>query len=309
MLSVFTESSLTTVGNNLRPDLTSRDIVPFAKIGIIGLGLIGGSIAKTIKRQDLPISVSTLKRDSGNNRQALREGWIKIEFNNLRELLLNIDLLILATPIRIVIPLAENIRKIPLGTGKRLIVIDVASVKEPIARAFEKLSSEQIEFIATHPMAGSEQSGFQSAQADLFHAAPWIITPHKKNSPEALQKVEKFLRFLGAKTKLLTEKKHDRQVALVSHLSFVIATSLFAYVFKTDKESIKLSGPGFRSLTRLASGNSTMHGEIVQNNRKNLEKYLGGFREYLRQLSLFTEKPHQYFEQYRRIRDNFFRGG
>lgn len=143
----------------------------------------------------------------------------------------------------------------------------MGSVKEEIVKEFEKLTKENLEFLSTHPMAGSEKQGFQAARIDLFEKAPWIIVPHKKNRTS----VSSFIRSLGAKPIKMTAKEHDQKVALISHLPALISEKLLRFVMKKDPKAIQIAGPGFESMTRLAKGNSQLLKEIKAFNKKPIE--------------------------------------
>ena len=254
---------------------------PFRRIGIIGLGLIGGSICKGIKMKDSSIEIGSLKYESDDYSLALEGGWVDHVYSSMKELIQNSELLILATPLSTMIGFAEEI-KLHSDPLKKLIVIDVASVKGTIIEAFEKLSSDQIEYIGTHPMAGKEKGGFANSHATLFVSWPWIVVPHKKNSPEAIDSISQFIHFLGAELISLDAETHDKQTALVSHLPSLLAKSYFDFVNSIDQPSIKIAGPGFKSFTRLAHDNPEMRSEIIEYNKQVIRSYLEQWLEGLK---------------------------
>lgn len=230
----------------------------FQKVGIIGLGLIGGSIAKVLKEKGY--YVATVKSKSPDIAKAKK--MIDRVFPTLDELAAEVDLLILATPLSAILPIAREIK-----ADHPLLVIDVGSVKGAIVKEFAKLTKGPVEFLSTHPMAGTEKSGFNASDPNLFKDAPWIIVPHKKNKA----KLEGWIRLFGAKPIVMSADEHDRKAALISHLPALISKALLDFVEKKDPDSIKIAGPGFRSMTRLAKGNPELMEEIYQFNKKNID--------------------------------------
>ena len=171
--------------------------LPVTRVGIIGMGLIGGSIAKGLKAKNRDLKIISLKWDGPDNIMAKESGLLEKEAQSLEELIREVDLIVIATPISSVIPVAKEIGALKSVLQKKLVVIDVASVKGAIVKEFEKLSDNTIAFIPTHPMAGTEHSGFINGKASLFIEAPWIITPHDKISEPAIDIIRSFIQFLG----------------------------------------------------------------------------------------------------------------
>ncbi len=244
---------------------------PFQRVGILGCGLIGGSIIKGLKAKNPNISIGTVRSNAEDAQLALKEGWLDCDYPTLKELVHHSDLIVLASPISTIIPLAKKIKDIT-SPGQRLIIIDIASIKGEIVPVFEELSEDRIEFLSTHPMAGKETRGFSNSQATLFAGYPWIVVPHRKNSPEVIAAVEQWIRFLGGEVTQLSAEEHDRKTALISHLPGMISKALLEFVSKKDESSLNISGPGFKSMTRLARSNPVMREEIMKSNRKNMEE-------------------------------------
>ncbi|MBX7065931.1 MAG: prephenate dehydrogenase [Parachlamydiales bacterium] len=230
----------------------------FQKIGIIGLGLIGGSIAK--KLQQKGYSIYTVKSKSADIQKA--KPILAGIFPTLNALVKEVDLLIIATPLSTIISIAKKIK-----TDHPLLVIDVGSVKGDIVKEFEKLSGGNLEFLSTHPMAGTEKKGFDAATPDLFEKAPWIIIPHKKNKA----KIEPLLRKLGAKPITMNAKEHDEKVGLISHLPMLLSIALWDFVQKKDPKSMEIAGPSFRTMTRLAHGNEELYKDILKFNKARIK--------------------------------------
>jgi len=224
------------------------------KIGIIGSGLMGGSLYKRIEGAVL-----------------LGDNWIdRIE---------EVDFVILAVPIFAILEIAEKIAQHPMK--KPLLVLDIGSVKELITKQFETLTNGHLEFVATHPMAGKEKSGYEHSDPAIFEGAVWVITPHLRNSEAALQTAEELIRQLGAEPMRMDAKEHDRRAALISQLPFLISKALLDFV---DPESLAMAGPGFKSMVRLASDNLEMRKEIGRYNRENIDHFLKGYVDSLKSL-------------------------
>jgi prephenate dehydrogenase len=255
---------------------------PFKKVGIIGLGLMGGSICKALKLKDPSIHVATMICETEDYRLALQEGWIDSQYSSLLDLMLCSELIILATPISTVASIAKQLSLHGSQLSEQLVVIDLTSVKKGVIESIEGLSDEKMEFISTHPMAGNEKRGFANSQATLFVSRPWVIVPHEKNSSHALRQVDGLIQFFGAEPVYLEGDCHDRQTGLISHLPGVISKVFYDFVEEVDPESLKIAGPGFHSLTRLAHDNPEMREEIATYNQEMIGHYLNRWIGYLR---------------------------
>jgi prephenate dehydrogenase len=232
----------------------------FHKIGIIGLGLIGGSIFKALQ-----------------GKKELFTG------EDLLERLEDIELLILAVPISAILEIGKKIAAKKIK--KTLVILDVGSVKEEIAYHFETWTEGALEYVATHPMAGKEKSGFEHSDPFLFQGASWVITPHAKNQETVLQEVEEFIQLLGAMPIRMGATLHDQRAALISHVPYVISKALLEFVKEEDHQSLEMAGPGFKSMTRLAQDNPLLREEIAKYNQENirhtLKKWMKFLEEYL----------------------------
>ena len=211
----------------------------------------------------------------------MKSGILEKEAATLSELIQNADLIVLAVPISTVIPISKEIVKVKSLLKKKLIVIDVASVKAGIAEEFEKLSDSSVEFVATHPMAGMEKRGFEYSKATLFVDAPWIITPHKNNTESTLEAVRSLIQYLGAIPMEMPAETHDKKMALVSHVPGIVSTAFLDFVLEIDPNSLQVSGPGFRSVTRLAHDNPELRAEIAAHNQLLISQCLNKWIHYL----------------------------
>lgn len=282
--------------------LHTAENLRFSKIGIVGLGLIGGSIAKAAKSVDPNIRVSVFQRpDKKNNIDDIIVSRVVSDWESFVN---DNDMIIIATPISAVVGTAESIARIKRKAVNKLIVIDVAGVKEEISQKFADFSSDSIEFLPTHPMAGGEKSGYEHAKANLFDNKAWILTPHAKNTSETIQSVRSFVTQLGAQSEILTPTAHDGRVASISHLTFMIASYLIKYIADKRPETIKLAGTGFLSTTRVASGSVQMHTEIYDRNQKNILFELQCFLEYIKSHPLSSDSINEFFISAKYSRDN-----
>ncbi len=241
---------------------------------------MGGSICKAIKTKDPSIEIGTLMHESEDDSLAQEGGWVDHVYPTMGDLLKNSELIILASPISTVIPLAEKI-KLHSANLEKLIVIDIASVKGDIVDAFEKLSCQNVEYLSTHPMAGKENRGFTHSQATLFVNRRWVIVPHKGNSLSGIKRIEEWIHFLGSNPISLDAKVHDHQAALISHIPSMLSKFYFDFVNSVDPESLTISGPGFQSFTRLAHANPEMRKEIAKYNQEAIHEYFEQWVEFL----------------------------
>lgn len=283
--------------------LQKNKLFKFKKVGIIGLGVIGGSIAKAIKFISPDVEIYSLERKDKDIELALKEKTIDKTLP-LGELVNKSELIIIATPIDSIIPIAEEIANSYQGGCK--IIIDVGSVKEKIVKKFEKLNKENLDFIGTHPMAGSEKSGFKHSKVDLFLHNPWIITPHKLNRKENIKKIKELIINLGSFPILTDAKTHDLIVARISHLVFLVSKLLFIYAYETNKKWLKFAGTGFKTTTRLTSANPLMHSQIFINNYQNIKKEFELFIQFIQKNKISPENCLNIFKKYKKIRDRLF---
>ncbi len=275
----------------------------FKNVGIIGTGLIGGSIIKALKSRNPNITISALT----HNYQELDKQYIDIKVQSISQLAVICDLIIVASPIDSIIPLTKEIALYEKIRSSKLIVMDCGSVKGKITTAFEALTGKNMEFIPTHPMAGSEKSGFNNAHPLLFLNQPWIITPHTNNTEPAINDIYQLIRYLGSNPVEMNAKDHDRKIALVSHLAFLISVMYFSFVKKTDRSSLRLAGPGFRSIARLAKGNALMHKQIFTNNRANIIKESKEFIRYFSSILSENANLETLFTSIKKQSEKFFK--
>ena len=250
------------------------------KIGFIGLGLIGGSIAKTAKRIYPGLSVIALSGRQSTITQAYEEGLIENKENASVEDFKDCDYIFLCAPVQ------QNltyIRRLKDVIRDSCILTDVGSVKGDIHRAVAELGMEKY-FIGGHPMAGSEKTGLSNATAYLLENAYYIITPSSQTEAFRIEEFRDFIRSLGAIPMLLDYDSHDAATAAISHLPHVIASALVNFVENADDslETMKtIAAGGFKDITRIASSSPVMWEEICMTNKTQILSMLNAYLESL----------------------------
>jgi prephenate dehydrogenase len=241
-------------------------------IGIVGAGLIGGSIALSAQKAGFSVIVY----DRHNSAAGLKPGVAGRWAETINEVVLASDLIFIATPISATVSVAEGLL-IHLRPGT--IVSEVASAKLAIAPRLSQLLSSRCKYIPTHPMAGSERSGWEAAQADLFQGAVTVICNDFCADPNAIAIIRSFWERLGSTTIGLDVATHDRLVAAVSHLPHLLASMLVTEVADSLEPAFQVAGRGFRDLTRIASGSPNLWTEILLANRDEVLNHLQRFRD------------------------------
>jgi prephenate dehydrogenase len=240
--------------------LATQPIV-FDKIGIIGLGLIGGSIALAA-RQIWPTALVIGVDNKDVLETAMRLHAIDVAADDLI-VLAEADVVILAAPVRqnmeLLGDLDENVRQ-------PAVVTDTGSTKRRMAEAARSLPA-RFTFVGGHPLAGAAVSGLEHARPDLFRGRPWIFTPSGDGAGEALDKLLAFVRALGAVPSMMDVDAHDRILAFLSHLPQLTASALMAVVGEAvGTQSLALAGRGLIDTTRLASSPADIWKDIVATN-------------------------------------------
>ena len=233
------------------------------RILIVGLGLLGGSYAKALKRFGFHISAITKEQSSID--YALKEGIIDEGSTALDESIIGqADLVVFALYPHVFVEWIEKNQQL-LKSGA--LITDVTGVKGSIVYRIEDLLREDVEFIAAHPMAGREVSGVENSTEKMFVGANYIVTPTAKNTPEAIETCIELGRLLGfANVATLSPEEHEEMIGFLSQLTHCIAVSLMTC---NDKEHMeKYTGDSFRDLTRIARINDLMWSELFVANKK-----------------------------------------
>ena len=235
------------------------------KIGVIGLGLIGGSIFKKLCELNKyeVVGVSRSVKDSGKN--------ISDDYNILKDC----NVVFVCTPMSVTL---EILDKLENYIGENTIVTDVCSLKGFVSQKKYKYC-----FIPSHPMAGTENSGWGSSFPELFKGAKWVITPIDGEIDDKQEVLEEIIEEMGASIVITNSDEHDKAVALISHMPMVVAQALCENI-KNNQLAQTLASSGFRDTTRLALSNTQMASDMVNMNRENIELAIDSLAENLNSL-------------------------
>lgn len=242
------------------------------KVGIIGLGLIGGSIAVDLRRRGYAREILGVEADQVNAAAALKIGLVD-KVTDLDECLSESDMVVLAVPVGAAVRLLPRILDSfdAVGSAEK-IVIDVCSTKEHLARCVRYHPCRR-QYVATHPMAGTEYSGPWAAMSGLFDGHACIICDAEESAPNAVRRVEELYDVLNMRMIYMSSSSHDVHAAYVSHISHVSSFALALTVLdkeKDEKHIFDLASGGFSSTVRLAKSSSEMWTPILSQNRENV---------------------------------------
>ncbi|MGM0602141.1 MAG: prephenate dehydrogenase [Bacillota bacterium] len=260
----------------------------FKEIAVVGVGLIGGSLAAAFRKNSICDKIIGVDIDEENLLKAKKmniidEGYIEIGDN-----LNNSDLIIVAAPVANIIKILGKLNNYE---KKEQIIIDTGSTKKEILKKAEKIFSGQKNktFIGGHPMAGSEKSGVKFADPELFVKAPFILTPPQNMDRKVTEKITKILEMIGSRVYIIDAEEHDRCAAILSHLPHLASSVLLNTVCsEREKEKLyRLAGSGFQDMTRIAGGSPELWQDIFWTNRDNLGDVLG---KYIKNLETIKEK-------------------
>lgn len=252
------------------------------RLAIVGVGLLGGSVAKAARARGLAGEVVGVGRDASRLAPALAEGVLDRATTDLAAGVRDADLVLLAAPVLAIERLLPAVWR---AAGDGAVVTDVGSTKRDIVRAAERLAEARpLAFVGGHPMAGSERSGYGVARADLFQGATVIVTPTDRTEPRAVKTVSGLWEALGARVAALDPESHDQAVAAVSHLPHLVACALMDGVARHAAEALPFAARGFRDTTRIAASDPDVWTEIFLANRDALRARLADFRRSLEAL-------------------------
>ena len=249
------------------------------RLGILGVGLLGGSIGLAVKDAVKGCTVVGYGHRRSSLQTARQMGAIDESYDDPASAVREADCVILCTPVGV---FPEMLQSIGPALASGAIVTDVGSTKASVVRIAKERLPKTAHFIGSHPMAGSEKRGVEFARADLLRGALCIVTPDESTNTDALEKVESLWRLLGMRTTRISPMEHDQRLSDVSHLPHAVAAALVAM---QDEASFELAGKGFADTTRVAAGDGGLWRDIFLDNRDNLLAGIERFRAQLDRLS------------------------
>ena len=251
------------------------------QVGIIGLGLIGGSIGLALKQKNEPgWEIVGYSRRQETASTALNLGAIDRAETNLKDTVKQAEFVIIATPI---LTIKEILSQIAPHLPSNCIVTDTASTKLQVMKWAGEILPARAYFVGGHPMAGKETYGIEAAEGGLFQGCVYCLSPAEKTPPEAVDKVIDMVRKLGAAPLLIDAQEHDVLVAGISHLPLLLSATLVSTTAKDpawDKMS-RLAASGYRDVTRLASGNPEVNAHICLSNSEPILRWIDKFQQEL----------------------------
>ncbi len=278
-------------------------------VAFIGLGLIGGSVARALKQADPGTLVKAYDKDPDTLNEASRDGVVDVILDGIDSRLSDCDWIFLCAPVKANMELAERIR--PL-MGENTVLTDVGSVKTGMHRKIEELGLGS-RFIGGHPMAGSERTGYRNSKAGLLENAYYIITTTEETPRDTIERYEGLVRSMRAIPLVMDCAQHDRVTAAVSHVPHVISASLVNLVKDSDDEAGDMrtvAAGGFKDITRISSSSSDMWQGICLANPENISRLLGDYIASLEKVKGEIESGDgkalkEFFESARQYRDTF----
>jgi cyclohexadieny/prephenate dehydrogenase len=251
----------------------------FKTVALIGLGLIGSSIARGVREAMPGVKTRGFDSDPFVRDRAREIGLVDLVEGDAAEAVRGADLVILCVPVG---AMADAARSFASGLGPQAVVSDVGSCKAPVERALREVLPDSI-IIPAHPIAGTENSGPDSGFAALFRRRWCILTPEQGTDPEAVDRLARFWTTLGAKVDVMDAERHDLVLAVTSHLPHLIAFTIVGTASHleevTEGEVIKYSAGGFRDFTRIAASDPTMWRDIFLANKDAVLRALGHLQD------------------------------
>jgi prephenate dehydrogenase len=250
------------------------------RLAIVGVGLLGGSVAKAVRARALAREIVGIGRDLGRMAPALRDGALDRATTDVAEGVAGAERIVLAAPVLAnETVLARVWQAAPAGA----VLTDVGSTKRGIVTAAERLAAgrPEVHFVGSHPMAGSEKAGYGVARVDLFQGATVVVTPTESTDAAVAKSIGEFWAALGARVVVLDPDSHDRAVAAISHLPHVAAWALVDAVVKFEPDALQIAARGFKDTTRIAASDPDVWREILLDNRAAVQASLAAYRQAL----------------------------
>jgi len=287
----------------------------FNKVCIIGCGLIGSSIARAIRKNNLSSKIVSSNRSDSVNKKVIELKIVDDSSSDTKKMAEGSDLIIIAAPLS---SYEDIISKIKNSLKSGTILTDVGSVKENIINLIEKDVPANVSWISSHPIAGTEESGPEAGFSELFKNRWCILTPSKKAQEKDIKLLETFWKKIGSKVDIMEAKQHDYILSITSHMPHLIAYNVVntSLNIQDEKESVivKYSAGGLRDFTRIAASNPIMWRDIFIQNKKNISKMIDKFIEDLEDLKKAIEnedgkKLEEIFTKTKKIRKEIVEAG
>lgn len=250
------------------------------RVAIVGLGLMGASLAMDLTENGLCREVRGVARRTDTVLEAFFAGAVDLATNDLQTGVMGADIVVLATPVRTIVNLLRELGPV-LWPGT--LVIDMGSTKGEICAALDQLP-RHVQPIGGHPMTGKETAGFGAAEPDLYRDATWVLTPLPRTVPATVDLALELVQAVGARPVVLPPARHDQLVAAISHLPFLAASALVHTVADTgsDDDTVwDIAAGGFRDTSRVAASDTRMFMDILMTNREAVLAQLDTYLEHL----------------------------
>ena len=287
----------------------------FKKVCIIGCGLIGSSIARAIKKNKLASKVVSSNRSDITNKKVIKLNIVDEASSDTKKIVEGSDLIIISTPLS---SYKNVVLKIKNSLKNGVILTDVGSVKKKIISLIEKNIPNNVSWISSHPIAGTEESGPESGFAELFKNRWCILTPSNQAKDQDIKLLENFWKKIGSKVDIMDAKKHDYILSITSHIPHLVAYNIVNTTLnlkkKKKRDIIKYSAGGLRDFTRIASSNPVMWRDIFIQNRKNTSEMIDKFIKNLKDLKRAIKnkdgkKLEKIFKKTKKIRKEIVKAG
>ena len=252
------------------------------KITIVGVGLIGGSLAKAIKEKNLAKTVFGYGRDRSRLEEAKKHNIIDDYSTQIEEAVNHADIIVIATPVGTFRNIFSEVK--PL-IANDVIISDVGSTKTNIVDIAKEILGDKSQcFVPAHPIAGKEKSGFEASDGNLYNGKKVIITPIEDNSSESIQVIESMWKNVGAEVDFMSPQSHDDLLGMTSHLPHMLAFSLVNYLVDQNPSASIYAGGGFKDFSRIASGDAVMWRDICLQNKDKIITHLRGYQSTVEEL-------------------------
>lgn len=280
------------------------------KIAVLGLGLIGGSLGLALHHAGIARHIAGYDSNPDATHLALARGAITDMCNSAEKAVQQADMVVLATPI---LAMPELLERIAPALKPGVLVTDTASTKAQILDWAKTLLPANVVFVGGHPMSGREHSGIEAAEVGLFEGCTYCLIPALQASSEGVMRMSEIVLQFGAHPLVIDAVRHDRLVAGISHLPFLLSSALVQCLGKEEdwNEMTTLAAGGFRDMSRLAAGSPTMYRDICATNKEEILNWLDAMSFQLDSIRMLIARDDDalepYFAQAKKMRETAFR--